>query len=690
MEAVKEISGLAYQEVPQQRRCSFYATNEDVVRAVGNAAANLGCDFIYSAGKFLDILPKDVNKGSTLIKLIKYLNADTDSVLVAGDTLNDFEMYKCGFKGVAVRNSEPKLLEAVSCLPEAYVAKKEGAGGILEAIKHFDQLLKEDLEFDEDPTHVDNDDTPQLIMMYHRFPYENKKINGVIERTLPQSPNGILPTLQNYFSNGRSGVWIAWEEVEKSGELLRNLYIDKAKYANLMASRIGLTKKEIDVFYKSFAKEAFWPTIFSFIDKAKFNHHHWDHFVQINRLFAVKAAEQSDQQAIVWIHDYNLWLVPGLLREMRPDLKIGFFHHTAFPAANTFNILPWRREIIGSLLQCDYIGFHIPRYVENFVDVVKSLFPVKVLETINCAPRFLTYSTALGVQKMTTAVRTDQRVVRMGANPVGINVQHIKQVMESPGKLDEINNLRQQFGTKKIILSVERLDYVKGALEKILAFEQFLNSYPEFHGKVELIQICSPAARGMKIYDKTQHDVEHAIGRINGNYSSIDWIPIRLLSKSYPFDEIISYYAVADIAWITPLRDGLNLVAKEYVAVQGQLADSAGTLILSEFAGSAVELHYAIPTNPYDTRSLKESLLHALTLEVEERKVRMQRLYQQVVHYDINFWAEDFMLNLSTPLSEDKLSGSMTDRKEDGRNEFTSFKRHEKKQSVSPQIVSPN
>ncbi|WP_153797481.1 glucosylglycerol-phosphate synthase [Foetidibacter luteolus] len=645
-EAVKDIKGLQYQEVPQQRRVSFFVKDENVIEEVKEKVAEIDCDVIYSANKFLDVLPKGTNKGSTLTNLIKFLKSSTDEVLVAGDTLNDMAMYQCGFKGVVVGNSEDKLVQATKDIEHVYHAKHPGAGGILESLKNFQQLAHYSRKFDEEVIQEEKSDTPQLVMMYHRFPYEIKEINGVKERVSPNSPNGILPTLQSFFTSGRSGVWIAWEEVAKSGEQLRNVYIDKDKYPNLMASRIGLTKKEVEIFYKSFAKEAFWPTIFSFIEKAKFNHHHWDHFVNINRLFAQKASEQADYGAIVWIHDYNLWLVPGLLRELRPDVKIGFFHHTAFPAANTFNILPWRREIISSLLQCDYVGFHIPRYVENFVDVVKSLFPVEVLEEINCAPRYLTYSTALGVQKMTTTIKTDHRVVKLGANPVGINVGYIKQLMQQQELQDKITAMKTQMGDKKVILSVERLDYVKGPLEKVLAFEQFLNDYPEFHGKVELLQICTPPAQGMKIYDKIQHDLEHAIGRINGRYSRIDWIPIRLFSRSFPFEELLTYYAAADIAWITPLRDGLNLVAKEYIAVQGQIPSSKGVLILSEFAGAAVELQYALLTNPYDLRSLKECLLQGLLLDDNDKQTRMQRLYEQVEHYDIDFWADDFLNHL--------------------------------------------
>ncbi|MGC8750448.1 glucosylglycerol-phosphate synthase [Hydrotalea sp.] len=647
LETFKNIPNLQYQEVPQQRRCSFYLDDENLLEQLSTLAEQLGCNVLHSAGKYLDVLPKGINKGSTLTKLIKHLNENTDNVLVAGDTLNDLSMYKCDFKGVVVGNAEVALKKEVANKHHIYIAKNEGAGGIIEAIEHFDNLKAEIEILDEISIHKESNNVPQLLMLYHRFPYETIEVNGEKQNIPPKSPNGILPTLQGFFANGRSGVWIAWEEVNKNNAPLRNIYIDKEKYPNLMAARIGLTKKEIEIFYKLFSKEAFWPTIFSFIDRAKFNHHHWDHYVNINKLFAQKAAEQADYNAIVWIHDYNLWLVPGFLRELRPDVTIAFFHHTAFPSANSFNILPWRGEIIGSLLQCNYIGFHIPRYVENFVDVAKSLFPVKELEKVNCAPRYLTYSSALGVQQMTTLIDTGQNKVKLGANPVGINVQYIKTLMQQAETQKQIADIKQLFANKKMIISVERLDYVKGPLEKVMAYEQFLNDYPEYHGKVELVNICTPPAQGMKIYEKTQHDLEQAVGRINGRYANMHWVPIRLFFRSFPFEEIISYYAAADIAWITPLRDGLNLVAKEYIAVQGEMPNARGVLVLSEFAGAAVELPYAIHTNPYDGLSLKEGLVQALSMNEEDAKMRLQRLYEQVSYYDIDYWAKDFLQQLN-------------------------------------------
>jgi glucosylglycerol-phosphate synthase len=654
LEALKDIEGIKYKEVPQERRCSFYTKNESLVGQVKLKAKSIGCDVIYSANKFLDVLPMNTNKGNSLTALVNHLGIDHKDVMVAGDTLNDLSMYECGFKGVIVGEAEPKLVEATENYPDIFCATYAGAGGILMGMEHFG-FISEFTRTESGNLHPHAiADVPQLIVMYHRFPYEKKEIAGKIERVPPKSPNGILPTLQSLFLHGRSGVWIAWEEVENEGELLRNIYFDKEKYPNLMASRIGLTRDQVDIFYRSFGKEAFWPTLFAFIDRVKFNHHHWDHFVNINRLFAVKAMEQADYGAIIWIHDYNLWLVPGILRQMRPDLTIGFFHHTAFPTANIFNVLPWRREIIGSLLQCDYVGFHIPRYVENFTDVVKSLFPVKIIETVKCAPRFLTYGAAIGVDTMTTEIDTGHRKVKLGANPVGINIGYIREILGNVDVQQDISQMKDQNKGKKILLSVERLDYVKGPLEKVLAFEQFLNDYPEFHGKVELINICTPPSSGMNVYDKVQHDLEQTIGRINGKYSNMDWTPIRLFFRSLPFEEVIKYYAIADIAWITPLRDGLNLVAKEYVAVKG-LTDKKGVLVLSEFAGAAAELPYAILTNPYDPQSLKDSLIQALLLSDEEKQMRIQRLFEHISHFDINHWAKTFLQNLS-PHKPDVLS----------------------------------
>lgn len=656
LEAVKEIRELKFQTVPQQRRCSFYLSDAGLLPDITDIADRLGCDAIYSAGKFLDFVSKGINKGHTLSNLTTLLRRSREEVLVAGDTMNDLALYKQGFRGVVVGNAESDLIKNTRQIQGIYHAEAEGAGGIKESLYHFRFLKKKLSNHSIGNDYKRASGQAQLIMMYHRFPYDVRKINDELIRIPQIHPNGIIPTLKSFFSTGRKGLWIAWERVSDPDQQLENIHIDQEAYPKLMASRVGLTEEEISIYYKVFAKEAFWPVIFGFADKAQFNHEHWKHFVRINQRFADKAAKESKANAWVWIHDYNLWLVPGMLRAQRPDLRIAFFHHTAFPAANTFNILPWRREIIASLLQCDFVGFHIPRYVENFVDVVRSLFPVKELVRENCAPRFLTFSSAIGVSKVATSLVVGENRVSLGAIPVGINTKLICEIIQKKSLLSRINTMKRMMAGKKMILSAERLDYVKGPLEKILAYEHFLQQHPEFHGKVELVNICTPPADGMKIYDEIRLEVEKAVGRINGRFSNLNWTPLRVFFRSLPFEEILVYYGAADIAWITPLRDGLNLVAKEYVAVQGIVQENMGVLILSEFAGAAVELPYALLTNPYDQQSLEDVLLQALNMKPDERRMRMERLYQQVKYFNVEFWAEQFLLQAFAEEGESELN----------------------------------
>lgn len=653
-----KIPGLEYQEVPQQRRCSFYYNPEVDLNTVRAVADSFSCDVITSVDKYLDIMPQTVNKGSTLRAMVDLLQISEDDVLVAGDTLNDRTLYEFGFQGVAVGKSEQGLLDSTKDNELVYHAERTGAGGILECMEKY-KPFSTFIPVSESSKSVKakQDENPQLVMVYHRLPFDKELVNGKPVRVAPKSPNGIIPSLLGLFEHGRAGVWIGEEVLQKDGQPIKNQLIDEEKYPNLVAATISLPKKDIDKFYRVFSKEAFWPTIFSFVDKARFNHDDWNHYLKINQIFAERIAQEADEGALVWIHEYNLWMVPAFLKPLRPDLRIGFFHHTSFPAADIFNILPWRKDIIGSLLLCDFISFHIPRYVENFVDVLRSHTPFDTVQKTHVAHQFLTYSCALGVDEMTKVIEVDGRQIRLGAQPVGVNVDHIQRLLSKKTVKNKIERqlTRKKETDVKRIVSIERLDYVKGPLEKIEAFGEFLAEYPEFRGKVELINVCTPPSQGMKIYDKIKDEVNRAVGEINGAYSTMDWTPIQYFYRSMPFEEVVVQYAVSDIAWITPLRDGLNLVAKEYIATQG-IRSGNGVLILSEFAGASVELPYAILTNPYDKKSMKESLLKALVMDEEEATLRVSRSYEQVQYYDIHYWGRDFVHELEISGSPEALS----------------------------------
>jgi len=641
-DAMAKFDGLERQEVPQQRRCSYFCTAEAVTTQIEEIAQRLGCDVLYSADLYLDILPRGVNKGSTLRALVEHLGVDPSDVLVAGDTLNDLSMYEQGFKGVCVGESEPALLDATRDRARVLQSLHTGCGGILEAISQFGFLgpLGVDAELKE----LEARGKASLVMVYHRLPYEESFSEGRITRRSPTSPNGIIPTLLSFFKDGKRGSWVAWSihDPKRAIPFESHTDVDRERYPELVAARVALSKNDVDVFYKRFSKEAFWPTLHTFWERAIFREEDWAVYLKVNRLFAERTASEAAEGAVVWLHDYNLWMVPGFLRELRPDVKIAFFHHTYFPSADVFNVLPWRREIIGSLLQCDYVGFHIPRQAENFVDVTRGVAPVKVLETRSCAPRYLTYGCAVGLDEMTTAIEVHGRRIGVGAHPVGLDVGRVQEVLDNPATSKLMAELRQELAGIRIILSVERLDYTKGTLEKLHAFEALLDANPELIGKVSLITVCVPAAREMTIYATLQSQIEQAVGQINGRFSRVGWTPVQFFFRAFPFEELIAYYAMADVMWITPLRDGLNLVAKEFVATQG-LTRGRGVLVLSEFAGAAAELHGAILTNPHDPSDLRDKLYFGITLNRAEGEARLRELFGVVQHNDIERWGQDFL-----------------------------------------------
>lgn len=640
--ALEHLPHLERQNVPQARRCSYFCTPEQAADPqLRDIAQSLDCDLLYSADLYLDFLPQGVNKGSTLLRLVEYLNIDPEQVLVAGDTLNDLSMLNSGLKGVCVGQSEAALLDATRHSTRVLHADSPGCGGIIQAFAHFGFLGEHGFAAETrqacEPGHA------ELVIVYHRLPYEEYRLNGQIQRRRPQSPNGIIPTLLSFFADGRKGSWVAWAQHEPTdGHFETHTTVDAEGYPRLTAARIPLQKEEVDIFYKRFSKEAFWPTLHTFWERASFQEQDWQVFLNVNRAFAERTAQEAAHNAIVWLHDYNLWMVPAFLRELRPDLRLAFFHHTYFPSADVFNVLPWRRQIIGSLLQCDYIGFHIPRQVENFVDAARGVFPLQVLEQQNCAPRFITYGCAVGLDNMAKVIDTGMRQVRLGAHPVGLDLDRIRSALNQPKVQKHIQQLKQEFQNVQLILSVERLDYTKGILEKLNAFEQLLADYPDLIGQVTLASICVPAAREMTIYDSLQAQIEQAVGRINGRFAHVGWTPVQFFFRSFPFEQVVAWYTSADVMWITPLRDGLNLVSKEFVATQG-LTNGQGVLVLSEFAGAAAELKGALLTNPHDHADLKHACHRALHMDVEEAQSRLRELFEIVHHNDIRRWGDEFL-----------------------------------------------
>jgi len=639
--ALTSFEGLQRQEVPQERRVSYFCHSTAVGEGLKAKAAALSCDVLFSGGKYLDILPRGVNKGSTLTRLIEHLGADPEAVMVAGDTVNDLSMYQQNFKGVCVGASEPRLLEETEHQARVFHAEATGCGGILEAFEHFGFLGHAGIDAEIPDTMRPG--KSDLVIVYHRLPYEEVVENGELIRRRPRSPNGIIPTLLSFFADGKAGSWVAWSiDSPELGPFQTHTEVDTSRYEKLVAARVKLSEEDVDIFYKRFSKEAFWPTLHTFWERATFRDDHWQVFLKVNKLFAERTAAEAADNAVVWIHDYNLWMVPAYLRELRPDVTIAFFHHTYFPSADVFNVLPWRREIISSLLQCDYIGFHIPRQAENFVDVARGVTPLEVTLRAGCAPRFLTYGCAVGLDEMSTEIKVNERRIGLGAHPVGLDLSRVRNALSDTDVIARMESLREELAGVRLILSVERLDFTKGILEKLHAYERMLTEHPELETKVTLMLVCVPAAKGMTIYEELLSQIEQTVGSINGQFAQVGWTPVQFFFRALPFEELVAYYTMADVMWITPLRDGLNLVAKEYIATQG-LTKGSGVLVLSEFAGAAAELRGAILANPHHPQDLADTCYYALAMSPEEARNRLSEAFEIVCRYDIGYWGQEFI-----------------------------------------------
>ena len=479
-----------------------------------------------------------------------------------------------------------------------------------------------------------------LVIVYHRQPNEEVVENGRTVYRTHKSPNGIVPTLKSFFNRLETdaGAWIASKvyDPEEGVDFERVIHVDDPN-GGYTVSRLPLTAEQVESFYHVTSKEALWPVLHSFPRLFQYENVDWETFREVNRLFAEAAAAQVEDDGLVWIHDYNLWLVPAYLRRLKPGVRIAFFHHTPFPAPDVFNVLPWRREIVDSLLDCDLVGFHIPRYAKNFADVARSLSGVEIEAWEDVEEGLSPSGMALSEPDYPSSLRTAERSVRLGVTPVGANPELIDAILDSEESQALQAQLVEEMGGRRLMIAVGRTDYTKGMIESLLAFERLMERRPELIGEVKLLVTSVRAAATMKIYEETQREIEALVGRINGRFSKLDWTPVVLFSNAIPFERLLAHYRVADVCLTTPLRDGLNLVAKEYVAAkQGR----AGALVLSEFAGCAVELPQAVLTNPYSNRDMDRALDEAIDMPAAEARSRMVKMDKVVRHYDLARWAD--------------------------------------------------
>ncbi|MEM6680591.1 MAG: trehalose-6-phosphate synthase, partial [Pseudomonadota bacterium] len=399
--------------------------------------------------------------------------------------------------------------------------------------------------------------------------------------------------------------------------------------------RLPLAPEQVQSFYHITSKEALWPILHGFRDRYNGAAADWATFRAVNRAFAEAAVAAAAPEGVIWVHDYNLWLVPRYVRELRPGAKIAFFHHTPFPAAEIFNVLPWRREILRSLLDCDTLGFHIPRYAANFLAAAQAAFDVRVVGERATPAELSPRGQALSEPSTVTAIEHDGRRLPITAWPVGVDVAQIEAIAGSEATQAEAATIRRAFGGRRLIIGVGRTDYTKGGVALLGAYARLLARRPSLRGKVALMLVSVSAHRNMAGYRAVQAAIEGQVAEINEAYGSPDWQPVSLISNALPLSTLIAHYRAADIAWITPLADGLNLVAAEFVAAR---SDGDGVLVLSEFAGTAVTMGEAVVTNPFSEVSMDQAIEAALDMGAPERRTRMAALRHRGRGFDIEAW----------------------------------------------------
>ena len=422
------------------------------------------------------------------------------------------------------------------------------------------------------------------------------------------SPGGLVSAVAP-FLQARGGSWVGWTGAPDDAPA-------PFVHDGIEQRPVRLSQAEVDDFYLGFSNGTIWPLYHDAIRPPDFHRHWWRPYVAVNRRFAEQAAETLRPGDLAWVHDYQLQLVPGMLRKLRPDVRIGFFLHIPFPPVEILARLPWRGEILEGLMGADVVAFQTRLGRHNFGRAVR---------------RFL------GGEGTTRWLRAEGRTVRLMSAPISIDTRRYASLAASESVGARVDALRHELGAdRKIVLGVDRLDYTKGIDVRLRAFDTLLQRYRERAEDVLFVQVAVPSREGVDDYAAMREQVEALVGRINGAHGELHHVPVHYRYGSLEPEELVAYYRMADVMCVTPLRDGMNLVAKEYVASR---PGDNGVLVLSEFAGAAQELRQALLVNPYDVDGVADALWRALHLPLPEAQARMQSMRRQVQRYDVFRWA---------------------------------------------------
>ena len=468
------------------------------------------------------------------------------------------------------------------------------------------------------------------IIVSNRLPIQLTKLDNSFEFA-PTS--GGLATGMNSVHKGQESLWIGWPGIDNDD-------IDKKTWAPLKKSLkregyfpVSLNHKEIEDFYYGLSNKSLWPLFHYFIEFSVFDEKQWKSYQKVNQKFADSVLSNIEEGDTVWIHDYQLLLCPKMIKDIRPDVNIGFFLHIPFPSFEIFRIFPWRELLLEGILGADLIGFHTYDYERHFLSSVKRILRKEV--SFN-------------------RVNLETREVVVNTFPMGIDFNKFNNAAQSHLDMvaDEKSDLKKQLELHKkgadqgkLILSIDRLDYTKGVVNRIKAFELFLTKYPEYLEKVRLVMLTVPSRSNVSDYKRLKKETDEIVGRVNGKFATINWTPIWYYYRAMAFDDLIDLYMTSDIAMITPVRDGMNLVAKEFVATR---VKGDGVLILSEMAGASKELYESVLVNPFDLNQMADALLIAIQMPTEEQQKRNQSMQKRLSRYSVEHWANEFMKALKT------------------------------------------
>jgi trehalose 6-phosphate synthase len=432
-----------------------------------------------------------------------------------------------------------------------------------------------------------------------------------------RSPGGLVTALAPVMQN-RHGAWLGWTGA--ADELL-----EPFEHDGMDLIPVPLTAEEVELYYEGFSNATLWPLYHDVVAQPLFERAMWETYRSVNERFAEAAARTAERGAVVWVQDYQLQLVPAMLRKMRPDLRIGFFLHIPFPPIELFWRLPWRHELVEGLLGADLVGFQLAGGAANFRQLCKRL---------------------LNLNHKSSEIFLDDRTVKTLPFPISVDFGELDALVRDPQIIHRAKEIRVELGDPEhVLLGVDRLDYTKGIGLRLEAFGELLKEERITPEEAVFVQIATPSRERVEEYRRLRDDIELQVGRINGEHSNMGRQPVQYFHQSYDKRELAALYLAADVMVVTPLRDGMNLVAKEYVACHHDLQ---GALVLSEFAGAANELRQAYLVNPYDVEGVKRQLMSAMNASPHELARRMRTMRRRVATYDVDRWASEFLMALES------------------------------------------